>query len=198
MAGSVITSCVSDEDPTVAGTPSISTVLPDEMFAKLAPVRVYVFPGTSVLLGAIAVMVGAFAAGASCTVMAAWAVALSTLARIRAVPAATGLTTPCALTRAINQYAKSNELLKEKDPQITGDDVREGLAAVISIKHSDPKFESQTKVKLLSPEVESIVGSATYEGLMFAFEQTPSIAKRRPWRPWAGWPDASRTTSTIC
>ncbi len=83
-----------------------------------------------------------------------------------------------ALTRAINQFARSNELLKEKDPQITGDDVREGLAAVISIKHSDPKFESQTKVKLLSPEVESIVGSITYEGLMFAFESTPIIAKR--------------------
>ena len=58
-----------------------------------------------------------------------------------------------AVTRAINQYAKANELLKEKDPQITGDDVREGLTAVISVKHSDPKFESQTKVKLLSPEV---------------------------------------------
>ena len=57
-----------------------------------------------------------------------------------------------AVTRAINQYAKSNELLKEKDPQITGDDVREGLTAVISVKHSDPKFESQTKVKLLSPK----------------------------------------------
>ncbi|MBI2514116.1 MAG: DNA topoisomerase (ATP-hydrolyzing) subunit B [Opitutae bacterium] len=83
-----------------------------------------------------------------------------------------------ALTRAINQFAKANNLLKDKDPQITGDDVREGLAAVIAIKHSDPKFESQTKVKLLSPEVESIVGSATYEGLMFAFESTPSIAKR--------------------
>src|SRR4051812_16275964 len=63
-----------------------------------------------------------------------------------------------AVTRAINQYSKSNELLKEKDPQITGDDVREGLTAVISVKHSDPKFESQTKVKLLSPEVERIVG----------------------------------------
>ncbi|GAB1488151.1 DNA topoisomerase (ATP-hydrolyzing) subunit B [Opitutaceae bacterium] len=83
-----------------------------------------------------------------------------------------------ALTRAINQFSKANNLLKEKDPQITGDDVREGLAAVISIKHSDPKFESQTKVKLLSPEVESIVGSACYEGLMMAFETTPSIAKR--------------------
>jgi DNA gyrase subunit B len=83
-----------------------------------------------------------------------------------------------ALTRAINQYAKSNELLKEKDPQITGDDVREGLTAVISVKHSDPKFESQTKVKLLSPEVERIVGSVTYEGLMSYFDANPPIAKR--------------------
>ena len=83
-----------------------------------------------------------------------------------------------ALTRAINQYSKANNLLKEKDPQITGDDVREGLAAVISIKHSDPKFESQTKVKLLSPEVESVVGSVTYEGLMQYFETNPPIAKR--------------------
>ena len=83
-----------------------------------------------------------------------------------------------ALTRAINQYAKKNELLKEKDPAITGDDVREGLTAVISVKHSDPKFESQTKVKLLSPEVESIVGSVAYEGLMTYFDGNPSIAKR--------------------
>jgi DNA gyrase subunit B len=83
-----------------------------------------------------------------------------------------------ALTRAINQYAKSNEILKEKDPQITGDDVREGLTAVISVKHSDPKFESQTKVKLLSPEVERITGSVTYEGLMAYFDGNPPIAKR--------------------
>ncbi len=83
-----------------------------------------------------------------------------------------------ALTRAINQFAKANNILKDKDPQITGDDVREGLAAVISIKHSDPKFESQTKVKLLSPEVESMVGSASYEGLMMYFETNPPVAKR--------------------
>jgi len=83
-----------------------------------------------------------------------------------------------AVTRAINQYAKSNELLKDKDPQITGDDVREGLTAVISVKHSDPKFESQTKVKLLSPEVDGIVGSVTYEGLMSYFDANPPIAKR--------------------
>src|SRR5882757_7776288 len=83
-----------------------------------------------------------------------------------------------ALTRAINQYARSNNLLKEKDPQITGDDVREGLTAVISVKHSDPKFESQTKVKLLSPEVEGIVQSVTYDGLMSCFDSNPSVAKR--------------------
>ena len=83
-----------------------------------------------------------------------------------------------ALTRAINQFAKGNNLLKEKDPQITGDDVREGLAAVISIKHSDPKFESQTKVKLLSPEVESVVGSVTYEGLMQYFDENPTLARK--------------------
>ena len=83
-----------------------------------------------------------------------------------------------ALTRTINQYAKVNKVLKDKDPQITGDDVREGLSAVISIKHSDPKFESQTKVKLLSPEVESIVGSAAYEGLMQYFETNPQVAKK--------------------
>jgi DNA gyrase subunit B len=83
-----------------------------------------------------------------------------------------------ALTRAINQYAKSNNLLKEKDPQITGDDVREGLTAVISVKHSDPKFESQTKVKLLSPEVDGIVGSVSYEGLMNYFDGNPAVAKK--------------------
>ena len=83
-----------------------------------------------------------------------------------------------ALTRAINAFAKSNNLLKDKDPQITGDDVREGLAAVISIKHSDPKFESQTKVKLLSPEVEGIVGSLSYEGLNQYFETNPQVGKR--------------------
>ncbi len=83
-----------------------------------------------------------------------------------------------AVTRSINQYAKSNNLLKDKDPQITGDDVREGLTAVVSVKHSDPKFESQTKVKLLSPEVEGIVASATYDGLMSYFDANPGVAKK--------------------
>ena len=83
-----------------------------------------------------------------------------------------------SLTRAVNQYAKSNNLLKDKDPSISGPDVLEGIAAVISIKHPDPKFESQTKVKLISQEVESIVGSITYEGLMLHFDQNPNVAKR--------------------
>ena len=83
-----------------------------------------------------------------------------------------------ALTRAINQYAKSNNLLKDKDPTISGDDVREGLVAVIALLHPDPKFESQTKVKLLSPEVEGLVSSATYESLMNFFDGNPGVAKR--------------------
>jgi DNA gyrase subunit B len=83
-----------------------------------------------------------------------------------------------ALTRAINQYAKQNNLLKDKDPSISGDDVREGLIAVLSIKHPNPGFESQTKVKLVTPEVEGIVSSITYEGLMAFFEETPAVAKK--------------------
>ncbi|MCE0522215.1 MAG: DNA gyrase subunit B [Methylacidiphilales bacterium] len=83
-----------------------------------------------------------------------------------------------ALTRAINQYGKTSNLFKPKDPSLSGDDVREGLVAVISLLHPDPKFESQTKVKLLSPEVEGLVSSATYESLMSFFDGNPSIAKR--------------------
>ncbi|PTX92996.1 DNA topoisomerase (ATP-hydrolyzing) subunit B [Spartobacteria bacterium LR76] len=83
-----------------------------------------------------------------------------------------------ALTRAINQYAKQNNLVKDKDPTISGDDVREGLIAVVSIKHPWPGFESQTKVKLVTPEVEGIVSSITYEGLMTFFDQNPPIAKK--------------------
>jgi DNA gyrase subunit B len=83
-----------------------------------------------------------------------------------------------ALTRAINQYAKQNSLVKEKDPSISGDDVREGLICVLAIKHPWPGFESQTKVKLVTPEVEGIVSSITYEGLMTYFDKNPPIAKK--------------------
>ena len=83
-----------------------------------------------------------------------------------------------ALTRAINQYAKANELLKEKDPAISGDDVREGLVCVLSVKLPNPRFESQTKVKLVNTEIEGVVSSIVYEGLMHHFDTTPQIAKR--------------------
>ncbi len=83
-----------------------------------------------------------------------------------------------ALTRAINQYSKVNNLAKDKDPAINGDDVREGLVCVLSLKHPDPKFESQTKVKLVNPEVDGIVSSIVYEGLMEYFETNPAIAKK--------------------
>src|SRR5262249_16446524 len=83
-----------------------------------------------------------------------------------------------ALTRAVNQYVKQNNLLKEKDPTVTGEDLLEGLVAVISIKHPDPKFNNQPKEKLLSPEVEGIVSSITYDGLMSHFDANPPVAKK--------------------
>src|SRR3989440_217083 len=83
-----------------------------------------------------------------------------------------------ALTRAINQYAKSNNLLKEKDPPISGDDVREGLVCVLSVKLPNPRFESQTKVKLVNTEIDGIVSSVVYEGLMTFFDANPPVAKR--------------------
>ena len=83
-----------------------------------------------------------------------------------------------ALTRSVNQYAKQNELIKEKDPSITGDDLLEGLVAVISVKHPDPKFNNQPKERLLSPEVEGIASSVTYDGLMSYFDANPAIGKR--------------------
>ena len=83
-----------------------------------------------------------------------------------------------ALTRAVNQYAKQNSLLKEKDPAITGDDVREGLVCVLSVKLPNPRFESQTKVKLVNTEIDGIVSSIVYDGLMTFFDANPSVAKR--------------------
>ncbi|HEY8649868.1 MAG TPA: DNA gyrase subunit B, partial [Chthoniobacterales bacterium] len=83
-----------------------------------------------------------------------------------------------ALTKAVNQYAKSNSLMKEKDPSISGDDVREGLICVLSIKLPNPRFESQTKVKLVNTEIEGIVNSVVYDGLMTFFDQNPPVARR--------------------
>ena len=83
-----------------------------------------------------------------------------------------------ALTKAVNQYARSNSLTKEKDPAISGDDVREGLICVLSIKLPNPRFESQTKVKLVNTEIDGIVNSAVYDGLMTYFDQHPPVARR--------------------
>jgi DNA gyrase subunit B len=83
-----------------------------------------------------------------------------------------------ALTRAINQYARASSLLKEKDPTISGDDVREGLVCVLSVKLPNPRFESQTKVKLVNTEIDGVVSSIVYEGLMNYFDANPSVAKR--------------------
>jgi DNA gyrase subunit B len=83
-----------------------------------------------------------------------------------------------ALTKAVNQYAKSSSLMKDKDPSISGDDVREGLVCVLSIKLPNPRFESQTKVKLVNTEIDGVVNSAVYDGLMTFFDQNPPIARR--------------------
>ena len=83
-----------------------------------------------------------------------------------------------ALTRGINQYAKNNNLLKDKDPNLSGDDVREGLVAVISVKLPNPRFSSQTKDKLVNNEIEGVTSKATYDGLMHFFDTNPSVAKK--------------------
>ncbi len=83
-----------------------------------------------------------------------------------------------ALTRGINQYAKANKILKEKDVALTGDDVREGLVCVISVKMPSPRFSSQTKGKLVNSEIEGVVSSIVYEGLVQYFDENPAIAKR--------------------
>ena len=83
-----------------------------------------------------------------------------------------------ALTRALNDYARKNKLLKEDEPNLTGDDIREGLTAVISVKLTEPQFEGQTKAKLGNPEVKSLVESVVGEGLSLFLEEHPQDAKR--------------------
>jgi len=83
-----------------------------------------------------------------------------------------------ALTRVINHYAKSNSLIKEKDAKLNGDDMREGLVAVISVKHPDPKFQSQNKTRLTNPEVEGIVTSVVGEQLKYYLERDPKTGRR--------------------
>ena len=82
-----------------------------------------------------------------------------------------------ALTSVVNKYAKDKKLLKDKDPNLSGDDIREGLAAVISVKVSDPQFEGQTKTKLGNTEVKSFVQKTCNEQLTHWFEANPAEAK---------------------
>jgi DNA gyrase subunit B len=83
-----------------------------------------------------------------------------------------------ALTRAINQYSRSHDLIKEKDANISGDDVREGLVCVLSVKLPNPRFESQTKVKLVNTEIEGLISSVVYDGLMTTFDAAPAVARK--------------------
>jgi len=83
-----------------------------------------------------------------------------------------------ALTRTLNDYAVKNGLLKDSDTKLTGEDVREGLTAVVSVKLPDPQFEGQTKSKLGSSEAERVVASVVRDGLLSYFDENPSDAKR--------------------
>jgi len=82
-----------------------------------------------------------------------------------------------ALTRTLNNYATKNNLLKNEDFTLTGEDVREGLTAIISIKHVEPQFEGQTKTKLGNSEVKGIVESIVGDSLSLFLEENPSISK---------------------
>jgi len=83
-----------------------------------------------------------------------------------------------ALTRVLNDYAHKNKMLKEDEPNLVGDDIREGLTAIISVKLTEPQFEGQTKTKLGNPDVKSTVESVVGEGLSLYLEEHPDDAKR--------------------
>lgn len=82
-----------------------------------------------------------------------------------------------ALTRVVNDYARKNNLLKQKDDNLTGEDIREGLTAVISVKLPEPQYEGQTKTKLGNPQVRSVVESVTAEYVGAFLEENPASAK---------------------
>ena len=82
-----------------------------------------------------------------------------------------------ALTRVVNDYARKSGLLKDADPNFSGDDTREGLTAIVSVKHPDPQFESQTKVKLMNPEVQTYVQQVVGEAYSTFLEENPQAAK---------------------
>jgi DNA gyrase subunit B len=87
----------------------------------------------------------------------------------------TGLRT--AVTRVINDYARRTNLLKDADPNFSGEDTREGLTAIVSIKHPDPQFESQTKVKLMNPEVQTYVQQVVGEAFGAFLEENPQAGR---------------------
>jgi len=82
-----------------------------------------------------------------------------------------------SLTRVINDYARKSGLLKDSDPNFSGDDTREGLTAIVAVKHPNPQFESQTKVKLMNPEVQTYVTQAVGEAFSTFLEENPQAAK---------------------
>jgi len=82
-----------------------------------------------------------------------------------------------AITRTINDYARKNNLLKDSDPNFSGDDTREGLTAIVSVKHRDPQFESQTKVKLMNAEVQTQVQQVLGDAFGEFLEENPRAAK---------------------
>ncbi len=82
-----------------------------------------------------------------------------------------------AMTKTFNAYAKANKILKDNEPPLTGDDIREGLTAIISIKIEEPQFEGQTKQKLGNSEARGAVDSVVSEQLTYFLEQNPAIAK---------------------
>ncbi len=82
-----------------------------------------------------------------------------------------------SLTRVINDYARKNGLLKDADPNFSGDDTREGLTAIVSVKHPDPQFESQTKVKLMNPEAQTYVTQVVGEAFSSFLDENPQAAK---------------------
>jgi DNA gyrase subunit B len=82
-----------------------------------------------------------------------------------------------ALTRTINDYARRSGLLKDSDPNFTGEDTREGLTAIVSIKHPEPQFESQTKVKLMNPEVQTYTQQVVNDVFGTFLEENPSAGK---------------------
>ncbi len=83
-----------------------------------------------------------------------------------------------ALTRVLNEYARKAKILKDNDPNLSGDDVREGLSAVISVKISEPQFEGQTKTRLGNPEVKGVVESVVAAALSQTLDENPSIARK--------------------